>query len=164
MFGMLRMAMTLLICILAIGFYLGWFTWTRPAPDPQSGKMNINVSVDENKVRSDLQKAEQNLAKRIQEISNQPQGAGSTPPAGQQPATPRLNFGPVSLQPSGQSAGSPYGPPAAPALSFGPFSLQVPSQTVAPPSASPASQQIPSQTQDYQFSVPLVAPPPGEGR
>ena len=50
MFSMLRMAMTLLICVLAIGFYLGWFTFSRSAPDPRSDKVNINVSVDQKKV------------------------------------------------------------------------------------------------------------------
>ena len=74
MFGMLRWRFTLLICILAVGFYLGWFTFNQLPPDPKSNKVNINVSVDKNKVRSDLQKAERNLAKRIGDINNQPQG------------------------------------------------------------------------------------------
>ena len=34
MFGMLRMAMTLLICILVVGFYLGWFSFKRSPPTP----------------------------------------------------------------------------------------------------------------------------------
>ena len=36
--------------------------------------MDINVTVDKNKVRSDLQTAEQNLAKRIQDINSQAAG------------------------------------------------------------------------------------------
>ena len=67
MFSLLRAAMTLLICVLIVGFYLGWFTFSRPTPDPRSNKVNINVSVDKSKVRSDLQSAEQTLAKRLQE-------------------------------------------------------------------------------------------------
>ncbi len=161
MFSLLRTAMTLLICILAVGFYLGWFSFHRLPPDPQSNKENINVSVDENKLRSDVQKVEQNLSKRFQEMNNQPQGNAAAPLSGQQPATPRLNFGPVSLQPSGQPIGPPSGQPTGPVLSFGPFSLQPPSQPVAPPSAQPTGQ---PPTQDFQFSVPLGVPPPGEGR
>ncbi len=164
MFGMLRLAMTLLICILAVGFYLGWFSFSRPSPDPQSDKVNINVSVDKDKVRSDLQTAEQTLAKRIQAV-NQPQGPGAAPPSGQQPASPRLNFGPISVQPSGQSGGPPSGQPAPPALSFGPLSVQPSGQPVGPPNGQPAGQpELRLQTQDYQFTVPLAAPPPGEGR
>ena len=138
MFGMLRMAMTLLICILAVGFYLGWFSFSRSPPDPQSNKVNINVSVDKKKIRSDLQKAEQNVAKRIQDINNQPQGNAADPPSGQQPAAPGLNFGPISVQPSGQPARSPNGQPAAPGLSFGPISVQPSSQPAGPPSGQPA--------------------------
>ena len=103
MFGLLRLAMTLLICILAIGFYLGWFSFSKAPPDPRSNKVNINVSVDENKVRSDLQNAERNLSQRIQEINTQPKGSGNLLPSGQQPTVPRLNFGPISVQPSGPS-------------------------------------------------------------
>ena len=109
MFSMLRLAMTLLICILAVGFYLGWFTFSRPSPDPQSNKVNINVSVDENKVRSDLQRAEQNLAKRIQDV-NQPQATGAAPLPNRRPAAPRMNFGPISVQPSGSTNGQPAAP------------------------------------------------------
>ena len=156
MFSMLRLAMTLLICILAVGFYLGWFTFSRPSPDPQSDKVNINVSVDKDKVRADLQSAEQTLARRIQDV-NQPQGAAVAPPAGRPPAPPRLNFGPISVQPSGQSAGPPNGQITAPGLSFGPISVQPAPQPAAAP-------EVRLQTPDFQFSVPLTAPPPGEGR
>jgi hypothetical protein len=165
MFGMLRMAFTLLICILVVGFYLGWFSFHRLPPDPQSNKVDINVSVDQNKLRSDLQTAEQNLAKRIQNINNQPQGNGVAPPPGRQPAAPGLNFGPISVRPSGQPGQSTTGQPAAPALSIGPFSVQPPSQPAGPPNVQPAgSPQIRVQTQDYQFTVPLGPPPTGDGR
>jgi len=160
MFGMLRLAFTLLICLLAVGFYLGWFTFHQLPPDPQSNKMDINVSVDKNKVRSDLQTAEQNLAKRIQDInSQQPQGNAPTQ-SKQPPAAPGLSFGPLSVQPSGQDLQSTNSQSAKPTFSMGPFSLQPPS-----PPAGPASPpQLRLQTQDFQFTVPLAPPPPGEGR
>jgi len=159
MFSMLRLAMTLLICILIVGFYLGWFTFSRPSPDPQSNKVNINVSVDENKVRSDLQRVEQNVAKRIQDVNQPqpPQAAGGAPLAGQKPVAPRPNFGPISVQPSGPTNGQ----PVAPRLSIGPFSLQAPNQPVGPPSGQPTGQ---PQTPEFQFTVPLTTPPPGDGR
>ena len=161
MFGMLRMAFTLLICILIVGFYLGWFSFSRSPADPQSNKVNVNVSVDKNKVGSDLQKFEQNVAKRIQSINNQPQSNATAPPSGQQLVAPGLNLGPISVQPIGQPVGPPSGQPEGPAWSVGPISVQ----PAGPPSGQPEGQpQIRLQTQDYQFSVPLGAPPPGEGR
>jgi len=165
MFGMLRLAFTLLICLLAIGYYLGWFSFTKAPPDPQSDKVNINVSVDKHKMGSDLQTFEQNMAKRIQDINTQPQGNGQTAPSGQQPAAPKLNFGPISVQPSGQPGQTTNGQPASPAWSMGPFSIQPSSQPAGPTSVPPGGQpQIRLQTQDYQFTVPLGVPPPGEGR
>ncbi len=139
MFSMLRMAMTLLICVLAIGFYLGWFTFSRSAPDPRSDKVNINVSVDQKKVRADIQSAEQTLSRRMQEIKTSPPGNGDTPGANQQSMAPRLSFGPASYQPAGPIGG----------VSNGPTGYQPPS---------------PRQTPDYQYTAPLALPPPGEGR
>ena len=69
MFGMLRMAFTLLICVLIVGFYLGWFSFTKSAPDPQSNRVNVNVSVDQQKMGADLHRFEQNVAKRIEDIN-----------------------------------------------------------------------------------------------
>jgi hypothetical protein len=134
MFGMLRTAFTLLICLLIVGFYLGWFSFTKSAPDPKSDNLNVNVSVDKQKMGADLQKLEQNVAKRIQDINSQPQGSAA-PPAVRQPLAPSLNLGPITVQPNlpGQFSGQTPGPP------------------VAPP-----------QTPDYQFTVPLGVPPPGQ--
>ena len=159
MFGLLRMAFTLLICVLAIGFYLGWLSFSKAPSDPQSNKVNINVSVDENKVRSDLQKAEQTLSQRIQDINTQPKGSANTLPLGQRPTAPRLNFGPISVQPSGQPALPAAGQPATPAWPPTPLSVQPSFPPAGPPNGQPAAP-----PQDYQFTVPLGVPPPGEGR
>ncbi len=164
MFGLLRAAFTLLICIVLVGFFLGWFTFSRPAADPQSNKVNINVSLDKTKIGSDLQRFEQNVHNGIQDFQNPPPG-GNPPPQQQQPgqplgAPPRFSLGPI-LTPGGQTSGQQS---AVPSLSLGPITIQ--------PSASPTSPAAPlypppslqSQTPNYQFSVPLAPPPLGEGR
>jgi hypothetical protein len=148
MFSLLRAAFTLLICVLVIGFFLGWFTFSRSAPDPQTNKVNISVSVDKNKLGADLQKLEQKVSKGIQDF-NTPQPAnplggnpaGNYPPQGQANTMPRLSLGPLTIQPSGQ----------APAGQL-------------PLSGQP---QFQYQTPDYQFTLPLTSPAPtvpGEGR
>jgi hypothetical protein len=150
MFSLLRAAFTLLICVLVVGFFLGWFSFSRSAPDPQTNKVNINLSVDKNKLGSDLQRFEQKVSKGIQDLNAPPPGnnpPGTNPAAGYPPASqantmPRLSIGPLTVQPSGQS---PTGP--------------------IPPLAQP---QLQLQTPDYQFTLPLTSPqpslPPGEGR
>jgi len=165
MFGLLRAAFTLLICVLIVGLYLGWFSFSQSAPDPQSNKVNVNVSVDKRKMGADLQRLEQKVAKEIHDINGQPQGNNPAPPAGQQPVAPGLSLGPISVQPNGQALQPANGQPAAPGWSVGPFSVQPPSQPIVPPNTPPAGQpQLRLQTPDYQFTVPLAVPPPGEGR
>lgn len=149
MFSLLRAAFTLLAGVLVVGYFLGWFTFSRSAADPQTNKVNINVSVDKSKVGSDLQRLEQKVSKGIQGLQS-PSGTnppGTNPtnlysPPGQSNNVPRLSFGPLTVQPSGQS---PTGP-------------------ILPPAGQP---QLQLQTPDYQFTLPLSGPPagaPGEGR
>ena len=165
MFGMLRSAFTLLICILLVGIYLGWFTFHRAPADPKSNNVDINVSVDKQKMGADLQTLEQKVAKRIQDMNSPPPNAPPPQRTGQPPSAPRLNFGPLSVQSNGQGAQSPYEQNAAPSLSVGPISIQPSSQPSGRPNGQSLDQpQLRLQTQDYQFTVPLSAPPPGEGR
>ncbi len=164
MFSTLRFIFTLLICILIVGFYLGWFSFSKAAPDPQSNKVNINVSVDKKKMDADLQTFEHKVSERIQDINNQPQGNPPTPPTGRQPAAPGMNLGPISIQPSGQPVQPTGDQSQSPPWSLGPLSIQ-PSNPAAPPNVQPAGQpQMQLQTPDFQFTVPLGPPPAGEGR
>ena len=154
---MLRMAFTLLICILIVGFYLGWFSFTKSAPDPQSNKVNVNVSVDKQKMGADLTRFERNVAQRLENINSQPQGSAAPLPA-RQPVVPGLNFGPITVQPSNLPGQTNNGQPA---LSIGPFSVQGTNPALVPRNAPATSA---PQVQDFQFTVPLNVPPPGDGR
>lgn len=164
MFGLLRAVFTLLICVLVAGFFLGWFKFSRAPADPRSNDVNINVSVDKTKMGSDLQNLEHKVSKGIQDFNNQP--PGTNPPAPQANNVPRLSLGPIVLQPSGQPGNQPSGQQySPPGLSLGPITLE-PAKgatpwTQAPPSPPP---QLQLQTPDNQFTLPLSAPPPGEGR
>ncbi len=163
MFGLLRLAMTLVIIVMVVGLYLGWFSFSQAQPDPQTNRVNINVSVDKHKMGADLQNFEQKVARGIQNINKQPPANGAVPLQGQQAATPGLSVGPVSLQPSAPPEGQPNGQPA---WSLGGFSVQPQSQPAAPAGYAPAGPpQLRVQTQDFQFNVPLGVPSGGgEGR
>lgn len=43
------------ICVAGIGFYRSWFTVSRQSPDAESHKVNINVTVDPDKVKADAE-------------------------------------------------------------------------------------------------------------
>jgi hypothetical protein len=164
MFGLLRAAFTLLICVLVVGFFLGWFRFNRTPADPQSNNVNINVSVDRTKMGNDLQRLEQKVSKGIQDFNNQPPGPGA--PNNPTNSQPRLSLGPVSFEPAGQFNNQPTSlQSGVPSLSLGPITVQPVEQTPAGQIApSPGQPQLRLQTPDYQFTLPLSAPPPGEGR
>ena len=82
MFGLLRLAFTLLILVAIIGFFLGWFSFSHTPPDPRTNKVDINVSVDRGKIGNDLQHFEQKVNQGIQGLQTPPP-PGSNPPAGQ---------------------------------------------------------------------------------
>jgi hypothetical protein len=41
------------ILIVGFGFYRGWFTLSRPATDPGSNKVNINLAANPDKMKQD---------------------------------------------------------------------------------------------------------------
>ena len=45
----------LVILVVALGFYRGWFALSRPASDAGSNQVNINLATDPDKVRQDAQ-------------------------------------------------------------------------------------------------------------
>jgi len=65
-----RLLLLLFVCLVGIGLYRGWFSFSSSSRDPQSDQVNINVSVDTAKVKADAQKAEEfaeRVAQRIKE-------------------------------------------------------------------------------------------------
>jgi hypothetical protein len=43
----------LLILVVGLGFYRGWFAVSRSAPDLGSNKVNVNLTMDPDKMKSD---------------------------------------------------------------------------------------------------------------
>jgi hypothetical protein len=66
--SLLKLLIVLLICLAAIGLYRGWFTLSRPSPDTESNKVNVNVSVDKGKMKSDIKKAEEKIEEEVKEL------------------------------------------------------------------------------------------------
>lgn len=44
-----------LLIVVALGFYRGWFTLSRRSPDAESNQVNINLTVDPDKVKADAE-------------------------------------------------------------------------------------------------------------
>jgi hypothetical protein len=70
MFSFLRFLVIVAILVVGIGLWRGWFTFSKPQPEAQGGKVDIRVSVDENKLKSDLGKVERKLGQETQQLQN----------------------------------------------------------------------------------------------
>lgn len=70
MLSLPRRLLTLFALLIVIGLFRGWFTFSSPDRDKESRKVNINVSVDTNKLEADAEKlkeAGEKVAQRIKE-------------------------------------------------------------------------------------------------
>jgi Asp-tRNA(Asn)/Glu-tRNA(Gln) amidotransferase B subunit len=71
--SLIQLSAMFLICFVGIGFYLGWFSLSRPNPDTDGNRANVNVSVDKAKMKSDIKKAEGKVEEEIKELESRRQ-------------------------------------------------------------------------------------------
>ena len=69
----------LLICLIGIGFYRGWFRLSTQNIDPKGNKVNVNMSVDEGKMKSDVKRAKQKVKEEIRELEGKGKDNQSRP-------------------------------------------------------------------------------------
>lgn len=65
MFSLIRSLVVLVICLVGIGLYRGWFSFSSTTRDPETNKVNINVSVDADKLRADARKVKTRIAEEV---------------------------------------------------------------------------------------------------
>lgn len=65
MYSLIRGLFVLLVCVVGIGLYRGWFSLSNPSRDTENHKVNISVSVDTNKVETDVKEVEAEIVERI---------------------------------------------------------------------------------------------------
>jgi hypothetical protein len=50
----------LLAVVIGLGFYLGWFGFST-SRDPETGKSGVQFNIDQNKIKSDAQRARERV-------------------------------------------------------------------------------------------------------
>jgi hypothetical protein len=60
-----KVLVVLLICLVGIGFWRGWFSVSGPRSDAEGDKVNVNMSVDKGKIKSDIKKVERKVEKGV---------------------------------------------------------------------------------------------------
>lgn len=66
--SLVKVLVVLVICLVGIGFYLGWFSLSSSNPDQEGNKVNVNVSVDKGKMKSDVKRAEEKVKEEVQAL------------------------------------------------------------------------------------------------
>ena len=59
----------LLACVVAIGAYRGWFSLSSRSPDAGSNKTNINLTVDQEKMKQDAAMVKEQAAQLSRQVS-----------------------------------------------------------------------------------------------
>ena len=70
MFSFIQKLIFLALCLVVIGIFRGWFTFSSPSPDPAGGGVDVNVSVNARKMDADIETVEQKAARRLREFEN----------------------------------------------------------------------------------------------
>ena len=71
--SLIKLLVVCVICLLAIGFYLGWFRLSRQNLDTEGNKVNVNLLVDKGKMKSDIKKAEGKVGGEIKKLEGKGQ-------------------------------------------------------------------------------------------
>jgi hypothetical protein len=66
--SLVKWLVVLLVCLSGIGFYLGWFSLSGSGPRTEDDKVNVNVSVDRSKMKSDVKKAREKVKEEVKEL------------------------------------------------------------------------------------------------
>jgi hypothetical protein len=70
MFSFLRLLVFVALCLIGIGLYRGWFSFSKPQPEAQGGKVDISVTFNEDKAKQDLKKVEDKLGQKAKQVED----------------------------------------------------------------------------------------------
>jgi hypothetical protein len=77
MFSLLRRLFVLVLCLVGIGLYRGWFSFSSPSRDTQSNKVNISVSVDAGKVEADVEEVKEKITEEVARVEQLKDGTNA---------------------------------------------------------------------------------------
>lgn len=69
--SVLSLLFVLLVIVVAIGFYRGWFTLSNSSPNAGSNKVDVNLSVDRDKIREDAETVQQKTTELTNKVTSQ---------------------------------------------------------------------------------------------
>jgi hypothetical protein len=64
----IKLMLVLLIGLVGIGFYRGWFSFSSPSRETDGDKVNVNLSMDKGKMKSDVNRAEEKVKQEVKKL------------------------------------------------------------------------------------------------
>jgi hypothetical protein len=71
----------LIICVVALGFYRGWFTLSSGSPDKGSHKVDVNLTMDRDKIEEDAETVKKKATEFTGKVTEEAHKLGSQPKA-----------------------------------------------------------------------------------
>ena len=66
-----KLLIVLVICLIGIGIYRGWFSFSSTSSDTEKDKINVGVSVDKSKMREDVSTAREKIRNKVKGIAEE---------------------------------------------------------------------------------------------
>jgi hypothetical protein len=70
---LLFVLLLLAVCVVALGFYRGWFS-VETTRDPQTGREGVQFEIDQNKAKPDIEKAKEKIGGAGGHAGDKPRG------------------------------------------------------------------------------------------
>jgi hypothetical protein len=76
---LITVVLVLLVGVVAVGFYRGWFTLSSRSPEAGSNKVNVNLTMDGDKMQADAQTVKDQAAELTGKVTEEVKGPGDRP-------------------------------------------------------------------------------------
>jgi hypothetical protein len=77
--SIISLLLVLLVGVVAVGFYRGWFALSSHRPDAGSDNVNINLKVDRDKMQEDAEAVKNKATELTGKVTEQAPGSGDQP-------------------------------------------------------------------------------------
>jgi hypothetical protein len=79
--NIITVVLVLVIGVVAVGFYRGWFTLSSRSPDAGSNKVNVNLTLDRDKMQEDASAVQKKTSELVGKATEPAAGSGDKAPA-----------------------------------------------------------------------------------
>jgi hypothetical protein len=76
---LIRLAVLLVVCVIAIGLYRGWFAVSSTTNKGTRDEIDVKATINRQKIESDVQKVEKKLGEGVEHRDKQSDGGGAKP-------------------------------------------------------------------------------------